>query len=143
MSKPTVVCKGDCGKSFEFTIDDSKVDLTNWFMELHKQDRPNVDVYDYAKAVNVCNAMGGKILLSTKWNELVQNNNSIHLYILRKSWTIAPNFDEKTFTAVCAITLDKCQHPASCPQCLNAFERKAFQQASHCPICCKKNGKTT
>lgn len=126
----------DNGKSTCQPITDLKANLIDWFTDLHKLDRPDVDLFDYGKVVKVCNTLGQTIQLTTPWSELFhKDETTVSVVIIRKSWSMAPNFDEKRFTAICPITLEKCDDPTCCMSCLNAFERKQFHKLTVCPNC--------
>ena len=64
MTKKELFVKGICGKTLVISVS-----LCDWFTQIHNLDKPNVDIYDYAKSVNLCTLSGQRIDLSRSTNE--------------------------------------------------------------------------
>ncbi len=133
----SIICKGISGRSILIDVTHME-DLCDWIIELQKEDMPEVTLDDYLIATTVTDSKMRRIQLSDKpddLNNLFTSSDTITLRIMLKSWTMAHNYDFKTMTADCPITLEKCKNPIASNCCMVAFERESFEKCDVCPQC--------
>lgn len=125
------------GETIKFQMSDQN-SITEMFVEIYNKfiNNTKIDIYDFEKAVKIYRTDLEPIVLSeNKIATIAKSNGTLNIVIIKKSWTMGKNYDPKSMSAICPITLKKCIDPIIANCCNYVFEKLELLKFKNCPMC--------